>query len=741
MNVFERYKRGILLFTFLLSISLYGQNGNYDEFYKSSFKPKELNGYSADRIDNLFDYYSRRYKKKGLKKKKEYEDFVYRSNYFLENLNKSGQVFYNDAISKYLNNLKDFLLADNRNKNRITVYLTRFPTANAFANDFGNIYINVATIATLDNEEELLTVLAHEISHVLLKHSHKFEEYKKGIDKGKLKGEEFSVLQKYSFSKSQEYKADKEGLKLLQDKKIGLLSAHQIYTKFEYTLDPIESGDIDIAMLFENDAFGLNDFQAKMSDLDTLYYATGKKKVEDEFSTHPPLKERQEKIWNFITDNPEDTISEYKKIGDFSYYKELAKKVLLQSYIEKGWYVKGLHLALMLRSKDPNNEYLIRSQAKLLCLLAQQKYNETPFSRFLNDDGDAYRDTSFIKFKQTLLSYNALDFNILAFSAVKKMYQKYSDPYLEVPYEFITNLIYKYHATLFTKGGDGPKFIASNNLDSNIVRYNDMSALANLTDDEQKHFEKLTEKEGLVFIPIAERDTNYTIVRHFLDANTFSEKELQFIERYKQNRDNYEKTLTFDTYNFTLNPDKAIELYVEGEYNKAIDFNPSLKTALVQSNSFFLKKKRGDYVVDHKRSLSLEKDIHRIIDTLSSVSVNYSNANIQGCNVTDVNKHYYLLNWVIERFQFNDLIYSGVDEQVADFVESENVRYLLYNFNVVGRKFGFFKWNYKSMTYNVYFDLENEGVAFVGKVASSLKPNKYMWKQLYFMTDQFMHAN
>lgn len=77
---------------------------------------------------------------------------------------------------------------------------------NAFAFPNGNIYVLTGLFKTIDSDNELAFVLAHEISHVLLKHGEKSQEYQQRFnvnsDDHKMK----------AFTREQEYEADTYGI-------------------------------------------------------------------------------------------------------------------------------------------------------------------------------------------------------------------------------------------------------------------------------------------------------------------------------------------------------------------------------------------------------------------------------------------------------------------------------------------------------------------------------------------------
>jgi hypothetical protein len=171
------------------------------QFYQSDFEPKELNSNNFERLKETYKEYL---SVNGNKRNFDEEQFVYEYNYFLDRINRSGNVFYGDEISIYVNSLKDQLLKKNNLDLSIHVYVTDYVDLNAFTNDFGNIYINIATIAKLDSEEELMIIMAHEIGHVILRHSRQTEFHKHKIDKSVDVNQVEGVFQIHAFSREKE---------------------------------------------------------------------------------------------------------------------------------------------------------------------------------------------------------------------------------------------------------------------------------------------------------------------------------------------------------------------------------------------------------------------------------------------------------------------------------------------------------------------------------------------------------
>lgn len=701
-----------------------------DPFYNSSFTPEELNETSASRVNALFEYYSEQNNIRGKFNKEEYEDFVYRANFSLEQLNRSGEIFYNDSISLYLNDLKDILLADNAKKKDIQVYLTRQPSFNAFTNDFGNVYVNVAAIAKLKSESELLALLAHEISHVLSKHTHKFEEFNKSVDGEDWRtNKENLVLARHVFSKDQEYEADLEGFKLLAKIGVDLNLALNIFDRLQYDLDPNISGKVDFDLLTTGNSQLKTEFLA-INDSLKLVYKDLEEESNDSLRTHPITAKRKKVISEFI--EKEGSKTEYKESGRYERVNEIANYVLINTYIEKGWFVECLDHVLKLRAKNKRDSYLVKAQAKVMVLITQAKYNGTPYDQFINKKGSAYSNTEYLKFNELFLSLNSLDANLASLIVVENLDKEFDIDYLKRLKGFLAQFLYKYNEDLFTNK-DGV-IALKKSADSTSISVNSQELKLNLTKGQIDFYEDLVENENYLPVQMREGLVTMNLLNYYLSQFSLSEDDVLSIDQYKKQRSRYEKMLTLDQVLITTNPDAAMYYYKKGVYNKSESFDNLENTALVQSSNLSLKSNFRNYYIDYKKSLELEEKMLPVLNSFSLVNKNYSNTNYSQLTLESINYHYYLLLWINERFEYNDLIYSVVDEQVNKFRKEKGLDFLLYNINAEAKRKRVFKKNI-TYGYNVFFDLNSEGITYISKVASTEKGNQQIFKQLFHLSE------
>lgn len=155
-----------------------------------------------------------------------------RAEEFSEELERGGYLISDPEMERYLTVLANRLLPSEMGSLRmkVEVKVIRDPSLNAFALPNGRIYVHSGMLATIDNEAEAVALLAHELSHVLLRHS--LKQFRSVVNKSAF----FSVVQApsaafggnlgalfaqfaivssvYGYSRELEEEADAKGLEL-----------------------------------------------------------------------------------------------------------------------------------------------------------------------------------------------------------------------------------------------------------------------------------------------------------------------------------------------------------------------------------------------------------------------------------------------------------------------------------------------------------------------------------------------
>jgi beta-barrel assembly-enhancing protease len=145
------------------------------------------------------------------------EEFLLESSFFLDGLLRGGKVIFNDPVSEYLNDLKNFILRDDAElRDKIQIYTLKSPYVNAFATNEGVVLVTTGLLAHARNEATVAFVLCHEIQHYLRKHG--MERFlattKKKKERVYQQDEEALALETCRYSRDQEMEADTAGLRV-----------------------------------------------------------------------------------------------------------------------------------------------------------------------------------------------------------------------------------------------------------------------------------------------------------------------------------------------------------------------------------------------------------------------------------------------------------------------------------------------------------------------------------------------
>lgn len=146
----------------------------------------------------------------------------------VKRLEESGLIYKDDGLETYLNDIARKLRASEASRAvSFKIRVIKNPSLNAFALPNGAIYVHTAILAHIDNEAQLATLLAHEMSHVIRRHQAKEAADIRVTSEAKAAlvgtlgtyGESFGRLSTLAstrgYSREIETEADGEGLKLV----------------------------------------------------------------------------------------------------------------------------------------------------------------------------------------------------------------------------------------------------------------------------------------------------------------------------------------------------------------------------------------------------------------------------------------------------------------------------------------------------------------------------------------------
>ncbi|XOV66102.1 MAG: M48 family metalloprotease [Fluviicola sp.] len=713
------------IFFCLSLITLRAQESDLDQFFHGTYEPQELNINSSDRLDSIYRSYI------AIKNSEDEEgrlkEFVFEYNFFLDQLNKGGEVLYANEISDYLNELKDQILRDSPVKNRIKVYLTNFCELNAFTNDFGSIYMNVGTIAKMGTEDDLIVVLAHEIAHVILEHSYKLENI--DLDEKIRESKATEQLELHKFSRAHELEADSLASILLESGGFGNKAFLSSFKHLHKYANPVFEGLVKPEKLFFDDIRSMGYYDRVMTNVVNLNYdyeidsAYLSEKGMDSLSTHPSIEKRLENLGNLIT---EELPSTRQNSGKHKKIKQLAVHLYLRKLVQDGHYIEALHLNLKLRETNPENPDLVKMQLKLMLLITQSKYAPYAHKQQVNIYGDACDDIEYLRFRHTIIKMPQLEFNILTCKAIQHTIE-HGHPdasYLQRMLKFSNQFLYKNNTYLFEADNGKLVFIPENNHDQ---RVNDMTLYQT---SGQSEYKTNLSKSGFIFVDSVITDSSF--VQNYMNDYAHYDELNNHILSYKSQRNNFEETLTLDEFIISFDFEKVYKDYRKGEY---VSFNPlpdSARIALVQSDTYVLKQSMTDTVLNIERTVVLDEMIANILEEEHYFDDFITNRPVNGKRISlEENYSHYILNTFIDDcWQLSDLMYSSVDEEVLQIVQEREIDYLAYNINfLVG---GTTKKKTNGIFYSMYLDVNNMGVVYISKIASKERPSKNMLRHFFY---------
>ncbi len=308
-----------------------------------------------------------------------------RLHYYEESV-KDGDFYYNTELNRYVNQIAAIILEANPELPPVRIFVSRYSSPNAFNTGDGNIVVNLGLLNKLENDGQLVCILAHEIAHQYRDHG--FTSISKMADKymskefqaqlKKALKEDYNVKEKIRnlvmpelfsdmrFSRAEELEADSLGflyaLKAGFDTScmsstmtlLGRIDTYYDETPLDlHTLLPISHVPFQDEWL---------DTRHSTSSLGMI--EDEKDSLEDSLKTHPDTKLRLEAS---IRQSKTLKVSGNKKfITDsitFENHRLLADEEMISTYYENFSLGRMMFQAFQVRARHPENPYAITMSA------------------------------------------------------------------------------------------------------------------------------------------------------------------------------------------------------------------------------------------------------------------------------------------------------------------------------------------------------------------------------------------
>lgn len=323
------------------------------------------------------------------RKKRVEKDYTETVNYALDQLLRSPYVLFNTSINQYCDRLLDRLCADQpRLRKRLTVYLVRSSAVNAFATDRGDIFITMALLDRLRNEDELAFILAHEVIHARERHAMQNFDFAVDSDHDYSESSTGELLRQAQFSQDRETEADMEGLELYLAagfdphapvRVLQLLdAAATIPDRWQFDSTQLAAYDLvpgayETAPERKESDIVLDKYLAKANknkDRDSQEDNREDLSSEEVFGSHPATRTRIAAVRERVTDLEPSQLPH-----DSTAFQSLLEQVhfeLLETYNLEGLSTAALYQAYWLRERYPNNAWIEESLLYALYVMGQQ---------------------------------------------------------------------------------------------------------------------------------------------------------------------------------------------------------------------------------------------------------------------------------------------------------------------------------------------------------------------------------
>ncbi|MDB4089103.1 M48 family metallopeptidase [Flavobacteriales bacterium] len=351
----------ITIFFVFLPVFLLSQEQNF----KTDYNQSECKGTIPEKLlQSIYDKVSVNVLKDtslSRRNKKNNIDFYESSNYYLENLLRSGKVLFGDEMTNYVKSVTDNLLTRSKNeslKKYISVFVIKVEEVNAFAMQDGSIFITVGLLAQVENEAELAFVIAHEIAHFEKRHGVEIFNEKLKSDKNLRRGASNinSELKRLSnYSKSSEFEADKEGYKMYVDAGYNPEMGLMMLEVLKYSHLPFDN------LIFDKKYFNKSNYKIPLD-----HYKSAKSTddisentVERRLASHPNINQRIDRLDSLFS--PEgNSVNYFLDKSKFNYINTKARFENLYLGLIGKKFVRVIYESYLLEKTYPNNKYLKR---------------------------------------------------------------------------------------------------------------------------------------------------------------------------------------------------------------------------------------------------------------------------------------------------------------------------------------------------------------------------------------------
>ena len=322
---------------------------------------------------------------------------------FTKEINKGRFSFYSGFITD-INVIIDEIRKENIDiPDDLQIVVAKDNTPNAYCLGEGTFVVNMGLYYYLENEDQVASVICHELAHYMLDHSLKSQLRRINQteqDKDKIKeikrqkynrsANAFNLFKSKAYETGEykrkaELQADSLGYKLLKEtkyNKLSFVSALELLAKY----DTLKSKELKIEVYREYFSLPNQEFKEnwmKKEDFSSYDYTLYKEKLnKDSLSSHPEMAERIKRLKELFPDLNEK-IKEIKATDSFNELNRIAAYERLPNLYGTEDYGVGVYLALLNLQRDNNVDYYKDWMGKCFQKIYEARKNYT-LNRYLD---------------------------------------------------------------------------------------------------------------------------------------------------------------------------------------------------------------------------------------------------------------------------------------------------------------------------------------------------------------------
>lgn len=298
------------------------------------------------------------------------EDHINTIEHYVEELVANKELVYKGEIVDFLKLVVEEIRSKNAIDSKYAIFLKRDNSPNAIClSDGKTIIVNLGLFLWMDNEDQIASIISHEIAHARKQHSIKNvlkiaeeqKEFKKNLKKLKNNEDWDPNENLYAFMKKQrleEIEADSLGFSFYKNTKFNRIDYKNALSNLS-KFDSISPVDLKVEMyrkLYDLPTQKFNEKWMIGEDFKNYNYSNYKESErKDSVATHPELNQRIEKLQLYFSELKADG-KPRERTEDFFKFQKLAQEEYVANFFTTKDYGSAIYVAMNLLQEGTEEE-------------------------------------------------------------------------------------------------------------------------------------------------------------------------------------------------------------------------------------------------------------------------------------------------------------------------------------------------------------------------------------------------